>query len=123
MRHADPPPGVEAQVDFFYVGRWFDPDAQQQRRLYAFVMTLSMSRHLFVYPTFGEDSAAWLDAHVAAFAYFGGVPHRVVPDNLSAGIVRADRYDPRLNRAYGELTRYYGCLVDPSRVARLEASR
>lgn len=117
MRHDDPPPGVEAQVDFLYIGRWFDPEAQRERRLYAFVMTLSMSRHMFVYPTLGEDGAAWLDAHVAAFEFFGGVPHRLVPDNLSAGIVRADRYDPRRNRAYGELTRYYGCLVDPSRVA------
>ena len=40
----------------------------------------------------------------------------MVPDNLTAGILRADRYDPRVNRAYGELTRYYGVLVDPARV-------
>ena len=80
-------------------------------------MTLSYSRHQFLYPVLAEDSATWLDAHVAAFAFFGGVPHRVIPDNLTAGIVKADRYDPRLHRAYGELTRYYGCLVDPSRVA------
>jgi hypothetical protein len=32
--------------------------------------------------------------------------------------VRADLYDPRLNRAYGELARYYGCIVDPARVRR-----
>jgi Mu transposase, C-terminal domain len=65
-----------------------------------------------------EDAASWLDGHVAAFAFFGGAPRRLVPDNLSAGILKADRYDPRLNRAYGELARYYGCLVDPSRIAR-----
>jgi hypothetical protein len=41
----------------------------------------------------------------------------VVPDNLTAGIRKADRSDPRLNRASGELARYYGCLIDPSRVA------
>jgi hypothetical protein len=39
-----------------------------------------------------------------------------VLDNLTAGIVKADRYDPRVNRAYGELARYYGFLVDPARV-------
>lgn len=117
VRLDDPPPGTEAQVDFFYVARWFDPDTQRMRRLHAFLMTLSASRHQFLYPVLAEDSATWLDAHVAAFAFFGGVPQRLVPDNLTAGIIKADRYDPRLHRAYGELTRYYGCLVDPARVA------
>lgn len=117
VRLDDPPPGAEAQVDFFYAGRWYDPDAGRERRLYAFLMTLSHSRHQFLYPVLGEDSAAWLDGHVEAFRFFGGVPRRVVPDNLSAGIVRADRYDPRLNRAYGELARYYGCVIDPARAA------
>jgi transposase len=116
VRLDDPPPGEEAQIDFFYVGRWFDPEEQRLRRLYAFLMTLAHSRHQFVYPVLGEDSRSWLEAHVEAFKFFGGAPKRLVPDNLSAGIVRADLYDPRLNRAYGELSRYYGCIVDPARV-------
>lgn len=117
IRLDDPPPGEEAQVDFFYAGLWYDPDAGRQRRLYAFLLTLSHSRHQFLYPTLAEDSAAWLEGHVAAFSFLGGVPRRVVPDNLTAAIRQADRYDPRLNRAYGELARHYGVLVDPTRVA------
>lgn len=116
VRLDDPPPGEEAQVDFLYAGRWFDPGEKRERRLYAFLMTLSHSRHEFLYPVLGEDSAAWLEAHVAAFTFFGGAPKRLVPDNLSAGILRPDLYDPRVNRAYGELARYYGCIIDPSRV-------
>lgn len=118
VRLDDPPPGSEAQVDFFYVGRWLDREAQRLRKLYAFLMTLSHSRHEFLYPVLAEDGEAWLDGHVAAFTFFGGVPRRLVPDNLIAGIQEADRYDPRLNRAYGELARYYGCTIDPSRVRR-----
>ncbi len=79
-------------------------------------MTLGHSRHQFLYPCLAEDGEAWLTGHVAAFTFFGGVPRRVVLDNLTAGILKADRYDPRVNRAYGELTRYYGVLVDPARV-------
>ncbi len=116
IRLADPPPGEEAQVDFFYVGRWTDPATEHRSRLSAFLMTLAHSRHLFLYPVLHEDELSWLEAHVAAFAFFGGVPHRLVPDNLTAAILKADRYDPRLTRAYSELTRYYGCLVDPARV-------
>lgn len=115
---ADPPPGEEGQVDFFFVGRWEDPDTGRQRRLSAFLLTLSHSRHAFLYPVLGEDATAWLEAHVAAFTFFGGAPRRLVPDNLTAGILKPDRYDPRVNRAYGELVRYYDCLVDPARVRR-----
>jgi hypothetical protein len=81
-------------------------------------MTLSHSRHVFLYPVLSEGADAWLDGHVAAFHFFGGAPRRLVPDNLTAGILKADRYDRRLNRAYGELTRHYGCIVDPARVAQ-----
>ena len=116
IRLPDPPPGEEAQVDFFYVGLWDDPESQRRRRLYCLQMTLSHSRHTFLYPVPAEDSTAWLEGHVAALEFFGGVPRRVMPDNLSAGITKADLYDPRLNRAYGELARYYGFLVDPARV-------
>jgi len=118
VRRDDPPPGEEAQVDFFSVGLWDDPEAGRRRKLYAFLLTLSHSRHQFLYPVVAEDSAAWLAGHVAAFAFLGGVPRRVVLDNLTAGITHADRYDPRVNRAYGELARHYGFLVDPARVAR-----
>lgn len=118
VRLDDPPPGAEAQVDFFYVGPWYDRDAGRMRRLSAFLMTLAHSRHTFLYPVVSEGADAWLDGHVAAFQFFGGAPQRLVPDNLTAAIVKADRYDPRLNRAYGELTRYYGCVVDPARVAQ-----
>lgn len=118
IRLDDPAPGEEAQVDFFYVGIWRNPETDRRQRLSAFLMTLSHSRHQFLYPVLAEDSVAWLDGHVAAFRFFGGAPRRLVPDNPTAGIRHADRYDPRLNRAYGELTRYYGCLVDPARVGR-----
>ena len=41
-------PGEEAQVDFGYAGRMTDPDTDELRRTWAFVMTLSWSRHQYV---------------------------------------------------------------------------
>src|SRR5262249_49265662 len=116
IRLDDPPPGAEAQVDFFYAGRWFDPEAGRGRKVFMFLMTLSHSRHALPYPLLAEHGHAGLKGHGEGFRFSGGVPKRIVPDNLSAGIIKADRYDPRLTRAYGELARYYGCLIDPARV-------
>jgi transposase len=66
IRLDDPPPGEEAQVDFFYVGLWHDPDLGRRRKLYAFLMTLSHSRHQFLYPVLAEDAVAWHEGHVKA---------------------------------------------------------
>lgn len=108
------PPGQQAQVDF---GRVRVRIAEQPRSLWVFVMTLSYSRHRFVRFVERQDLATWIDCHVRAFEFFDGVPQTVLLDNLKAGVVRPDLYDPTINRAYAELERHYGFTVDPAKVA------
>lgn len=110
--------GSEAQIDYGYVGLWADPVSGRSRKLNVFVMVLAMCRHMFIRPVFAMDQAAWSDAHVAAFEFFGGVPARLVADNLKTGTIKADLYDPKLNRGYVELAEHYGCLVDPARAIK-----
>jgi transposase len=117
VRRDDPPPGQEAQVDFGYLGLWPDPKLGKARKLWAFVMILSYSRHMFVYVVTRLDQSAWLQAHVAAFAFFAGAPDILVIDNLTPGVLHPDLYDPKLNRGYAELAAHYGVLIDPCRVA------
>jgi transposase len=109
-------PGEEAQVDFGYMGLMYDPDMQKKRRTWAFIMTLSYSRHKFVRFVFRQDIDTWLDCHERAFAFFGGVPVRIILDNLKSGVVKPDLYDPTLNRAYADMERHYGFVADPARV-------
>lgn len=109
-------PGREAQVDFGYVGLMRDSKTQRHRKAYAFVMTLSHSRYRFVRFVFTQDVATWIDCHLRAFHFFGGVPEIIVIDNLKAGVIKPDLYDPVINRAFGELERHYGFVVDPTRV-------
>ena len=111
-------PGDEAQVDYGYMGTWADPASGRRRRIWAFSMVLAYSRHLFVYPVAIMDQQAWVDAHVAALEFFGSCPRRVVLDNLRAGVIKPDIYDPKINRAYAELAAHYGLLVDPARVGK-----
>lgn len=114
----DPVPGGEAQIDYGHLGAWVDPRSGKKRRVWAFVMVLPASRHLFVRPVLTMDQRAWTECHVAAFDFFGGVPARLVPDNLKTGVDKPDLYDPKINRSYAELAVHYGTLVDPARAAK-----
>lgn len=110
-------PGMEAQVDFGKMGRWVDPQTHKTVVVWAFVMTLRYSRHQFVYWVVKQDLATWCRAHMAAFTFWGGVPHRIILDNLKDGVLKPDLYDPALNRTYRGLAEHYGFLIDPGRVA------
>jgi transposase len=108
-------PGEEVQVDFGYAGLMIDA-AGQVRRAWAFVMTLAYSRHQYVEFVFDQSVETWLLCHQHAFEYFGGVPRKVVLDNLKAGIVQACFDEPQVQRAYRDCAEYYGFLIAPCRV-------
>ena len=108
-------PGDEAQVDFGYAGEFFDPELGRVRRAWAFVMVLSCSRHQYAELVFDQTVATWLRLHRAAFEFFGGVPQRVVLDNLRAAIVHAALHDPEVQRSYREFAEHYGFLIAPCR--------
>jgi transposase len=110
--------GEQAQIDYGQLGRWLDPLTGKLRTVWAFVMVLAYSRHMFVRPVLKMDQRAWTECHVEAFAFFGGVPARLVPDNLKTGVDKPDLYDPKVNRSYAELAAHYGCLVDPARALK-----
>lgn len=62
-----------------------------------------------------QTIATWLNCHRHALDYFGGVPCRIVIDNLKAGITRAVWDEPQLQMAYRECAEHYGFLVHPCR--------
>ncbi len=57
----------------------------------------------------------WLESHVRAFNFLGGVPKIVIPDNLKSGVSKACRYDPDLNPAYQQLAAHYDVAIIPAR--------
>ena len=78
-------PGQDAQVD------WGEAVAElhgERETVQFFEMRLNYSRKVFVraYPC--QKQEAFFDGHVAAFQYFGGVPHRLAYDNLTAAVQR-----------------------------------
>jgi len=124
LRHLHPPtpetparieraPGEEGQVDFGYAGRMCDPASGQARKTWAFVMTLAWSRHQYVEFVFDQSLPTWIALHRNAFAFFGGVPRRIVLDNLKAGISQACFDDPQIQTTYRECAEHYGFLLAP----------
>ena len=67
-------------MDFFDV---VVAERGQQRHAWKFLMHLMYSGYDFVWLYDRCDQLAFLDAHVRAFAYFGGVPQRLAYDNLT----------------------------------------
>ncbi|MEW6569348.1 MAG: IS21 family transposase [Chloroflexota bacterium] len=106
------PPGEEAQVDFGSAGKLLDEDGRS-RKAWAFVMTLSWSRHQYVEFVFDQKVETWLRCHRNAWEFFGGVPKRVVLDNLKAGIAKRCWDEPQAQQAYRECAEHYGFLIDP----------
>lgn len=107
-------PGEELQVDFGSAGQLFDPISGRARTGYVFVATLSYSRHQYAELVFDQKVPTWLGLHQRAFASFGGVPQRVVPDNLKAAVLKALVYDPVLGEGYRRLALHYGFLISPT---------
>ncbi len=83
-------PGAEAQIDYGRLGRWLDPVTGKLVTVWAFVMVLACSRHLFVRPVIRLDQHAWSECHVKAFGFFGGVPARLVLEYVPRNIFQDD---------------------------------
>jgi transposase len=108
-------PGEEAQADFGAAGQMWHPASGQLRSSYVFVMTLSWSRHQYVEFVWDQKVETWLRLHRNALSYFGGVPQRIVIDNLKAAITKACWEDPQVQHAYAECAEHYGFLLAPCR--------
>jgi len=107
-------PGSEAQVDFGFAGWVLDPADGRARKAWVFVLVLSWSRHLYAEVVFDQRLETWLRCHRHAFEFLGGVPERIVLDNLKSAIVHACVHEPVAQRSYRECAEHYGFLIDPN---------
>lgn len=108
-------PGEEAQVDFGSIGPLYDPHADRFKLAYVFVMTLCFSRHQYAEIVFDQKVSTWIVCHRHAFESFGGVPGRVVLDNLKAAVLTASLHDPVIGETYRRMAQHYGFVISPNR--------
>ena len=92
-----------------------DPDTGEVRQAEVFVATLGASNYTFVDVTWSQKLEDFLQSHLRAVEFFGGVPAIFVLDNLKSGVKKADRYEPVLNRTYDDLMIHLGTVGIPAR--------
>jgi transposase len=112
VRMAPVAAGELAEVDFGRLGLVRDPQTGKRRTLHALIVTLVHSRHQYVHVSYTQTLADFLEGLEDAWAFFGGVPTRVVLDNLKAAVTKADRYDPVFQRTFAEYAAYRGFVID-----------
>jgi len=111
--------GEKLYVD--YAGHklsYFERDSQQEQEVEIFVAAWGASHYIYAEASLGQDLSCWLQSHVNAFEFFGGLPEVVVPDNLKSGVKDPCRYEPNINPSYQQLAEHYGIAVVPTRVRK-----
>ena len=114
FRRIECDPGDEAQVDFGTGAPLVGPDGKR-RKTHVLRVVLSHSRKGYSEAVYRQTTDDFLRCLEGAFRHFGGVPRRLVLDNLKAAVTRADWFDPEINpkvRSFGE---HYGTVFLPTR--------
>ena len=95
----------EAQADF---GEALVVIAGVKQKAHYLAMDLPHSDDCFVVAFPAETTEAFLEGHVRAFAYFGGVPTRILYDNTKIAVAKILGGEQRQRtRAFSELQSYY----------------
>lgn len=95
-----------------------DPKTGEVRDAQVFVGVLGASNYTFAEATLTQSLPDWIGSHIRCFAFLGGVPRLVVPDNLRSGVTSPCRYEPDINPTYLKLANHYGVAVVPTRVRK-----
>jgi len=96
----------------------YDLHTNKMREAQIFVAVLGASNYTYAEATWTQTLADWIGSHSRAFAFFGGVPKLVVPDNLKSGVSKACFYEPDINPSYLDMANHYGTAVIPARVKK-----
>ena len=111
--------GEELEVD--YAGMTLsivNSESGELTQAQIFVATLAASSYTYAEAQSSQTLPNWIGGHIRAFAFLGGLPRLVKPDNLKAGVKSPCYYEPDINPTYQKMAEYYGVGVLPARVRK-----
>ena len=117
--HIEHKPGEKLEVDWAG-SKIFITDSTTGRPVPVciFVATLPCSLYSYVEAFANQKLESWINAHIGAYNFFGGVTRILVPDNLKTGVQKHTEDAVVLNHAYQEMAEHYGTCVIPTRVRK-----
>lgn len=80
-----------------------------------FVAVLGCSQLTYAQAVASQRTEDFIEALQNALRYFGGVSAAIVPDNLKAAVIRADRYEPQINEMLSDFALHYQTTILPAR--------
>lgn len=97
-----------------------DAASGEVARAVLFVAVLPYSGALFCRAYLDMKSPAWLDAHVRAFGFYGGVTQIIVPDNPTTSTHQRHKGEAErvVNARYQQLADHYQSAVVPARARK-----
>lgn len=94
---------------------YVDRETGEMIKVQVFVAVLPASDYAFAMAVPSQRTEDFCYAVDCCLQWLGGVPRQLVPDNLKAAVIKADRYNPSINEAFLQLANHYGCVVNPAR--------
>ena len=111
--------GDKMFVDFSGTKPYYlDPHTGEIIETEFFVAVLGGTSYTYACAVPDQTIQSFISCNIKSLEYFGGCPNSIVPDNLKAGVSRADYYDPEINRTFAEMAEHYDVAVLPTRVAK-----
>ncbi len=114
--HIEHKAGDKMFVD--YAGKKFtiyDSRTEEPIEVSVFVAVLGASQLTYAEATMTQKQRDWVTSNENALWYFGGVPEAIVPDCLKTGVIKGNKYEPRLNHVYLDFAEHYGTAIVPAR--------
>lgn len=110
-------PGECAQVDWGSFGSI--TIGETTRKLSFFVMVMCHSRRMYLEFTVSQTMEHWLGCHQNAFRFFGGVPKKIMVDNLKSAVIKRSVGEaPIFNKRYLDFATHHGFIITPCAVAK-----
>jgi transposase len=114
--HMEHKAGDKMYVDFAGEKLPFvDTDTGEIRQAEVFMAILGASQLMYVEAVDSQKVEDFISACENSLHYYGGAPTAIVPDNLKSAVIKASRYEPRLNENFEAFADHYGMSVLPAR--------
>ena len=111
-------PGEKLYVDF--AGKqmsYVNKQTGEVIKCPVFVACLPYSDYAFAIAVRSQGIEEFIFALRSCLEFLGGVPQVIVPDNLKSAVVKANNYEPDINRALEDFCNHYGATAIPTRVS------